>query len=66
MISVAICRRAPASPASSLAFRPPAGTYYQARRTRQEAKLARQGIVYSENCLEFVPDEGTTLNLIRS
>ena len=40
------------------------GTYYQTWKTRQESKAARQGLVYSENCLEFVLDDGTTINLV--
>ncbi len=40
------------------------GAYYQSWKTRQEAKLARQGLVFSENCLEFVLDDGTTVNMV--
>lgn len=40
------------------------GTYYQSWKARQESKEARQGLVYSENCLEFVLDDGTTVNLV--
>ena len=40
------------------------GTYYQSWKSRQESKAARDGLVYSENCLEFVLDDGTTVNLI--
>ena len=40
------------------------GTYYQSYKSRQESKEARQGLVYSENCLEFVLDDGTTVNLV--
>jgi hypothetical protein len=40
------------------------GTYYQAWKTRQEARQARNGFAYSENCLEFVEDDGTTVNLV--
>jgi hypothetical protein len=40
------------------------GTYYQSWKTRQESKEAREGLVYSENCLEFVLDDGTTVNLV--
>jgi hypothetical protein len=40
------------------------GTYYQAWKTRQEAKQARNGFAYSENCLEFVNEDGTTVNLV--
>ena len=40
------------------------GTYYQAYKSRQESKEARAGLVYSENCLEFVLDDGTTVNLV--
>jgi len=40
------------------------GTYYQSWKSRQESREARQGLVYSENCLEFVLDDGTTINLV--
>jgi hypothetical protein len=40
------------------------GTYYQSWRTRQESKQAREGLVYSENCLEFIMDDGTSINLV--
>ena len=40
------------------------GTYYQSYKSRQESKEARAGLVYSENCLEFVLDDGTTVNLV--
>jgi len=40
------------------------GTYYQAWKTRQESREARQGLVYSENCLEFMLEDGTTINLV--
>jgi hypothetical protein len=40
------------------------GTYYQSWKTRQESKEAREGLVYSENCLEFVLEDGTTINLV--
>jgi len=40
------------------------GTYYQTWKSRQEAKEARAGLVYSENCLEFLLEDGTTINLV--
>jgi hypothetical protein len=40
------------------------GTYYQAWKARQEARQARNGFAYSENCLEFIRDDGTTVNLV--
>jgi hypothetical protein len=40
------------------------GTYMQVMKTRREAKEAREGLVYSENCLEFVREDGTFLNLV--
>ena len=40
------------------------GTYYQSWKTRQEAKEARDGFSYSENCLEFILEDGTTVNLV--
>jgi len=40
------------------------GAYYQSWKTRQESREARAGLVYSENCLEFVLDDGTTVNLV--
>ena len=40
------------------------GTYYQVWRTRQETKEIRQGLVYSQNCLEFVLEDGTFVNVV--
>jgi hypothetical protein len=40
------------------------GTYYQTWKGRQESKLARQGLLYSANCLEFLLEDGTTINLV--
>lgn len=40
------------------------GTYYWSWKARQEAKQAREGLSYSENCLEFNLDDGTTINLV--
>jgi hypothetical protein len=40
------------------------GTYYQSWRTRQETQAAREGLVYSENCLEFILDDGDSVNLV--
>jgi hypothetical protein len=40
------------------------GTYYQAWKARQEGRMARQGLVYSENCLEFINEDGTSVNLV--
>lgn len=39
-------------------------TYYQAWKTRQEATAARQGLLYSANCLEFVSMDGHSINLV--
>jgi len=41
-----------------------AATYYQAWKTRQEASLARAGLIYSKNCLEFVLSDGSSVNLV--
>jgi hypothetical protein len=38
--------------------------YYQSWKARQEARMAREGALYSMNCLEFVDDEGTCVNLV--
>jgi hypothetical protein len=38
--------------------------YYQSWRARQEAKLAREGMVDSRHCLEFVTYDGTCVNLV--
>jgi hypothetical protein len=38
--------------------------YYQSWKARQEMRLARQGIVHSLNCLEFVSADGTCVNLV--
>jgi hypothetical protein len=40
------------------------GAYYQSWRARQEARLAREGAIYSADCLEFVVDDGTCINLV--
>ena len=39
-------------------------TYYQAFKTRQEAREARDGANQSRNCLEFVVEDGNCINLI--
>ena len=39
-------------------------TYYQSWKTRRETTEARQGLVFSGNCLEFLLDDGTTINLV--
>jgi hypothetical protein len=39
-------------------------TYYQSWKTRQERVEARQGLVFRGNCLEFLIDDGTTINLV--
>jgi len=38
--------------------------WYQSWKARQEARLAREGALYSMNCLEFVVDDGTCINLV--
>jgi hypothetical protein len=38
--------------------------YYQSWKTREEARLAREGALHSMNCLEFVDGEGTCVNLV--
>jgi hypothetical protein len=40
------------------------GAYYQSWKARQEARLAREGALQSANCLEFVMDDGTCVNLV--
>ncbi|MEI9981038.1 MAG: hypothetical protein WDN23_18925 [Edaphobacter sp.] len=40
------------------------GAYYQAWKTRQEARQARDGFIFSANCLEYVTRNGTSINLI--
>jgi hypothetical protein len=41
-----------------------AATYYQSWKARQEAKEAREGLLHSKNCLEFVVADGSCINLI--
>ncbi|WP_263357313.1 hypothetical protein [Acidicapsa ligni] len=41
-----------------------AATYYQSFKARQEAKEARQGLLHSKNCLEFVVEDGRCINFI--
>jgi hypothetical protein len=38
--------------------------YYQSWKARQEARLAREGAMFSMNCLEFVVEDGTCINLV--
>lgn len=40
-------------------------TYYQAFKTRQEARSAREGTLHSNNCLEFVSLDGSCINLVQ-
>lgn len=47
-----------------LGFPTSLATYYQAWKTRQESKEARQGIIFSRNCLEFITEDGTSVNLV--
>ena len=47
-----------------LGFPTAVGAYYQSWKTRQESRLARQGLIFSDNCLEFVLDDGTSVNVI--
>ena len=39
-------------------------TYYQAFKTRQEARQAREGLLHSKDCLEFVIADGSCVNLV--
>ena len=41
-----------------------AATYYQAWKTRREAERAREGLIYSQNCVEFLLDDGTLVNVV--
>jgi hypothetical protein len=41
-----------------------AATYYQSFKARQEAREARDGLLHSKNCLEFVIADGSCINLI--
>jgi len=40
------------------------GAYYQSWRARHESRLAREGLVYSANCLEFIMENGDSINLV--
>jgi len=40
------------------------GAYYQSWKGRQEARLAREAALYSVDCLEFVVEDGTCINLV--
>ena len=49
----------------SLVILPTVGaTYYQAWKARREAKEAREGLLHSKNCLEFVTSDGVCVNLV--
>jgi hypothetical protein len=38
--------------------------FYQSWRARQEAKEMREGKLHSKNCLEFVTEDGSCVNLV--
>jgi hypothetical protein len=38
--------------------------YYQSWRARKEARAAREASMYSADCLEFVVEDGTCINLV--
>ena len=38
--------------------------YYQSWKARQEARVAREESLFSMNCLEFVVEDGTCINLV--
>jgi hypothetical protein len=40
------------------------GAYYQSWKARKEARLAREGALFSMDCLEFVVEDGTCINLV--
>jgi hypothetical protein len=40
------------------------GAYYQSWKARQEARAAREEKLLSKNCLEFVSEDGTCINLV--
>jgi hypothetical protein len=40
------------------------GAYYQSWKARQEAKAAREEVVHSLDCLEFVTGDGQCVNLV--
>jgi hypothetical protein len=39
-------------------------TYYQAWKARREAREAREGLLHSKDCLEFVAPDGSCINLV--
>jgi len=39
-------------------------TYWQSFKARQEAKQAREGVLHSKDCLEFVMKDGSCINMI--
>ena len=47
-----------------LGFPTAVGAYYQSWKTRQESRQARQGLIASENCLEFVLEDGASINVV--
>lgn len=39
-------------------------TYYEAFKTRKDAELAREGLLHSRNCLEFLVEDGECINVV--
>jgi len=40
-------------------------SFYQSWKARQEARAARRELIFSEDCLEFVLDDGSFVNLVQ-
>ena len=38
--------------------------FYQAHKARQEARQVREGSLHSQDCLEFIVRDGTTVNVV--
>ena len=41
-----------------------AATYWQSFKARQEARAAREGLLHAKDCLEFVVEDGSCINLV--
>jgi hypothetical protein len=41
-----------------------AATYYQSWKSRRESEEVRRHLVFSGNCLEFILEDGTSINLV--
>jgi hypothetical protein len=64
MVDLAVVVRYTSLIGFTLGFPTVVATYYEAYKTRQEARRERNGTLHAMNCLEFVDATGACINLV--